>query len=194
MCSTTAFGWTCDTSSAIWRTDQDSVNWLKTRNSPSSAGLSSASSTQASVSRMSIMPSGLAALAVDGEGVPDDGLDAETVEDRPEHAVVVEPGCEVRVKRGLLGHLAVHDALVEVRRTDSPDATGELDVVAVVDLGQVVEGPRPLRVRQDVGPALVGDLDESLFDVDVGSPVLAHRAELHEMDRRGPARRSRREG
>ncbi len=57
-----------------------------------------------------------------------------------------------------------------------------MHVVAVVDLGQVVEGPGLLGVGQDVGPALVGDLDEALFDVDVGGAVLPHGAELHEVD------------
>ncbi len=47
-------------------------------------------------------------------------------------------------------------------------------------------GRRPglLREGQHVGAALVGDLDEALFDVDVRRAVLAHRAELHEVDRR----------
>ena len=69
-----------------------------------------------------------------------------------------------------------------------------MDVVAVVHLGQVVEGARLLRVRQHVGAALVGDLDEALFDVDVGRPVLAHRPELDEVDVGVAARRSRTAG
>ena len=44
------------TSCAISATENDSVNWLKTRYSPGSAGLSRASSTQARVSRMLSMP------------------------------------------------------------------------------------------------------------------------------------------
>ena len=85
---------------------------------------------------------------------------------------------------GLAGLLAVDDPLVQVGGPQSPDATGELDVVAVVHLGQVVEGPGLLRVGQHVGPALVGDLDEALFDVDVGRSVLAHRAQLDQVDGR----------
>ena len=54
---------------------------------------------------------------------------------------------------------------------------------AVVHLGQVVEGPGLLGVGQQVGPATVGDLDEALFDVDVGRPVLAHGAQLDQVDR-----------
>ena len=54
--------------------------------------------------------------------------------------------------------------------------------MAVVHLGQVVEGARPLRVGQDVGASLVVDLDAPLFDVDVGGSVLTHRSELDQMD------------
>ena len=46
----------------------------------------------------------------------------------------------------------------------------------------MVVGPGLLRVGHDVGPALVGDLDVALFDVDVGCPVLAHGPELDQMD------------
>jgi hypothetical protein len=56
-----------------------------------------------------------------------------------------------------------------------------VDVVAVVHLGQVVERAGQLRERQHVAAAVVGDLDEALFDVDVGRPVLAHRPELDEV-------------
>ena len=45
----------------------------------------------------------LAALAVDGERVADDRLDAEAVEHGAEDAVVVEPGGQVGVQVGLLG-------------------------------------------------------------------------------------------
>jgi hypothetical protein len=45
-------------------------------------------------------------------------------------------------------------------------------------------GARLLGVGQDVGAAAVGDLDEALFDVDVGRAVLAHGPELDQMDRR----------
>ena len=45
-----------DTTSAIWRTDFDSVIWLNTRNSPRSAGFSTASRMHSTVSRMSIRP------------------------------------------------------------------------------------------------------------------------------------------
>ena len=41
--------------------------------------------------------------------------------------------------------------------------------------------PGQLREGQGVGAALVGDLDEALFDVDVRRAVLAHRAELDQV-------------
>lgn len=52
---------------------------------------------------------------------------------------------------GLLGAHAVHDALVEVRGSNLPGAGSEVDVVRVMDLGQVVEGaalrPQVLKIR-----------------------------------------------
>ena len=114
--------------------------------------------------------------------MPGDGLDAEAVQHGAEDAVVVEAGGQHRVQVGLFGRLAVDDALVEVGGAKAPDATAEHDVVAVVHLGQMVEGAGLLRVGQHIGPPLVGDLDEPLFDVDVGVPVLPHGPELHEVD------------
>ena len=125
---------------------------------------------------------GLASGSVHGQRVTGDGLDAEPVEDRSEHPVVVEPGGQVGVEGGLLGLVPVDDALVEVGGPDAPDAAGEHDVGAVVHLGQVVEGARLLRVGQHVGPPAVGDLDEALFDVDVGRAVLTHRPQLDQVD------------
>src|SRR5665213_2739766 len=98
-------------------------------------------------------PAGLTARAVHRQRVASDGLHAESVEYGAEDAVVVEAGGEIRVEAGLLGLVAVHDALVEIGGPDAPDATGEHDVVAVVHLGQVVEGARLLRVGHDVGTA-----------------------------------------
>ena len=84
---------------------------------------------------------------------------------------------------GLRGRLPVHDTLVQIRRAQAPGPAAERDVVAVVDLGQVVEAARLLGERQDVGAAAVRDLDVALLDVDVGRAVLAHRPELDEVDR-----------
>ena len=160
------------------------MNWLKTRNSPALGRVLErqrhAGQRVADVEHAA----GLAARAVDGQRVAGDGLDAEAVQHRAEHAVVVEAGRQDGVEIGLLGRLAVDDALVQVGRAQSPDPAGEHDVVAVVHLGQVVEGAGLLGVGQHVGAALVGDLDEALFDVDVGVAVLPHRPELDEVDRR----------
>ena len=46
------------------------------------------------------------------------------------------------MQRGLGGRLAVDDPLVEVRGTKAPHPAAEGDVVAVMDLGQVVEAAR----------------------------------------------------
>ena len=93
---------------------------------------------------------GLAALAVDGQRVADHGLDAEAVEDGAEVLVVVEPGDQPLVGGGLVGLDAVDDALVEVGRAQPPDPAGEVDVVRVVDLREVVERAGQLRERQRV--------------------------------------------
>ncbi len=56
--------------------------------------------------------------------------------------------------------------------------------MAVVHFGEVVEAAGLFGEGQDVGTATVRDLDVPLFDVDVGRPVLPHRPELDEVDRR----------
>ena len=158
------------------------MNWLKTRNSPGVGGVQQGQlHTGQGVSDVEHAP-GLVAGPVHGEGMAHHGLDAEAVEHGPEHGVVVEARGQVGVHGGLVGLLAVDHALVEVGDPQPPDATGEVQVVAVVHLGQVVEGPGLLGIGQHVGAALVGDLDEALFDVDVGGAVLPHGAELHQVD------------
>ena len=119
--------------------------------------------------------------AVDGQRVADHRLQAEAVEHGAEDLVVVEAVDQPLVARRLLGLDPVDDALVEVGRAQAPGAAGEVDVGRVVDLGAVVERGRQLRVRQDVGPALVLDLDVALLDIDVGLAVLAHRPELDQV-------------
>ena len=60
-----------------------------------------------------------------------------------------------------------------------------MDVVRIVHLREVVDRSWQLGERKVVRPAVVTDLDEPLLDVDVRCPVLAHRAEFHEMSLRG---------
>ena len=74
---------------------------------------------------------------------------------------------------------------MQVGRAQAPDATREVEVVRIVHLREVVDRPGQLREREIVRPAVVTNLDEALFDVDVRCAVLTHRAELHEMSVRG---------
>ena len=75
----------------------------------------------------------------------------------------------------------VDDALIQIGRPQAPDPAREHDVVAVVNLRQVIEGTRLFRVGQAVTPAIVFDLEVSLLDVDVRRAVLAHRAQLDQV-------------
>src|SRR5207244_8109201 len=84
--------------------------------------------------------SGLPALAVNRERVSDGSLRAEAVEHRAPYVVVVEARAQFGVHVGLLRTRAVDHSLVEVRRAQAPDAAREHDVVAVVDLRQVLGG------------------------------------------------------
>ena len=72
-------------------TENCSVNWLNTRNSPASAGLGHGELDAPQRVDDVQVPARLAALAVHRERVPDHGLHAEAVERRAEHVVVVEP-------------------------------------------------------------------------------------------------------
>ena len=123
----------------------------------------------------------LPALAVDRERVADDRLDAEPVQRRAEHVVVVEPRGEPVVELRLVGLDPVDDTLVQIGRTDPPHPAREVDVVRVVDLRQVVQAARELRVEDRLLAPVVLDVEVPLLDVDVGCAVLAHRAELHEV-------------
>src|SRR5579862_3443326 len=81
----------------------------------------------------------LAALAVHGQRMPNGRLDTETVEHGAPDSVVVEPRREPFVEHRLVGFDSIYDALVEVGRADSPNFAGEMDIVRIVNLGQVVE-------------------------------------------------------
>ena len=129
-----------------------------------------------------MMPRVWLPLAVHGQRVADDRLDGEPVQHGAEHRVVVEPGRQPLVPLGLGGLLAVDHALVQVGGPQVPDPAGELDVVAVVHLGQVIERPRPLGEQHPVGPAVVLQVQPALLDVDVRRAVLAHRAQLDQVD------------
>ena len=85
------------------------------------------------------------------------------------------------VHRHFVGHRSVNDALIQVGRGEIPDSAGEMNVVRVVDLAEVVPASWLLREGQEVLAAVVLYLDVALFDVYVGLAVLAHRAELHQV-------------
>ncbi len=109
------------TRSASSRTLNCSVNWLKTRSSPGSAGVSRREGDAGDGVADVEVAARLAALPVDGQRVADRGLDAEPVERGPEDLVVVEARGETRVERRFVGLDAVHHALVEVGRAEAPD-------------------------------------------------------------------------
>src|ERR1022692_4106494 len=127
---------------------------------------------------------GLAAVAVNGQWLAQHGLDNEPVQHGAEHRVIVEPGGQPLVLGRLRGLLAVDNALIQVGGTQVPDPAGELDVVAVVHLGQVVEGTRALREQDPVLASLVLDIQPAFLDVDVGRAVLTHGAQLDQVDLR----------
>ncbi len=109
-------------------------------------------------------------------------LDHEPVQHRAEDGVVVVPGREPVVPGRLRRLLAVDHALVQVGGAEAPDPAGELDVVAVVHLRQVVVRAWSLGIQHPVLAALVLDLDPAFFDVDVRRAVRAHRPELDQVD------------
>ena len=111
----------------------------------------------------------------------DHRLHAEPVERGAEHVVVVEAREQPVVQASLLRLDAVDDALVEIGGAKTPHPTGEVDVVRVVHLRQVIHRAGQLRERQVSLAAVVLDLEEALLDVDVRRAVLAHRAELHQV-------------
>jgi hypothetical protein len=111
----------------------------------------------------------------------DRGLDAEAVQRGAEDVVVVESVHQPRIPARFRRGRSVDHALIEVGCPDSPRAAGEVDVVAVVDLGEVVERSRQLGERQPVAPPVVLDVDVALLDIDVRRPVLSHRPQLHEV-------------
>jgi hypothetical protein len=110
--------------------------------------------------------------------VADHGLEVEPVQRGPEDFVVVDARREAIVELRLLGLEPVHDALIQVGIEDAPHAEGEVDVVRVVDLGQVIHAPRKLRVEDRLFATVVLDVEVTLLDVDVPRAVFAHRSEL----------------
>src|SRR5271170_2402367 len=123
----------------------------------------------------------LAAFAVHGEGMSDDGFDAEAIEDGAENFVVIKTIDERFIERDFVGDGAVHHSLIQIGGAQTPDFAGEHDVVAVVHLGEVVERARLLGKGKNVFAAVVFDGDVAFFDVNVRRAILAHGAEFHKV-------------
>src|SRR5579885_3139768 len=123
----------------------------------------------------------LAPFAVNGQGLSDGSLHAEAVEHRSEDVVVVEAVDERFILFDFLGHGAVNNTLVQVGGAQAPDFAGKHNVVAIVDLGKVIERARLLGEGDGVEAAVVLDGDVALFDINIWRAVLAHGAELDQV-------------
>ncbi len=128
---------------------------------------------------------GLMAGAIDADRLATGGLDAEPVQRCAEDLVVVQSVNQRLVALGLSCDRAIDHALVQIRSPQPPDLAGEHDVVAVVDLGQVIERPRLFGVWQSILAPVVLYLDETFLDIDIGRAVLAHGAQLDQVAFRG---------
>ena len=162
-------------------TENCSVNWLKTRHSPGRAGFKHANSTHRTVSRISRYPRVCPPLPYTVKWMPHGGLRAEAIEHRSEDLIVIEAVDERFIQRHFLGHGSVHHALVEIGGAQPPDLAREHDVVAVMHLGEVVEGAGLLRKRQHVLAAVMFDSDVAFFDIDIGSAVFSHGPEFDQV-------------
>src|SRR5271155_2684149 len=108
--------------------------------------------------------------------MPDDGFDAEAIEDGAENFVVIETIDERFIERDFVGDGAVHHALIQIGGAQAPDFASEHDVVAVVNFGEVVERAGLLGKRKNILAAIVFDRNVAFFDVNVRRAVLAHGA------------------
>ena len=157
------------------------MNWLYTRTLAGFRGILAGNFDAAHRVANVEKAAGLSALSVDRERLADGGLHAEAIEHRAEHVVVIEAIDQRFVQLNFIGHGAIHHALIEVGRANAPDFAAEHDVVAVMHFGKMVEGAGLLGVGKHILAAVVLDGDVALFDVDVGSPVFAHGAQLDEV-------------
>src|ERR1700730_75245 len=123
----------------------------------------------------------LPALSIDGERKAHRSLHAESVERSTPDGVVVEPRLQLPVQSHLWRIPAVYHSLVEVGRAQAPDSAGEMDVVAVVHLAEVVEAAWELRIEDPVLATVVADVEVALFDVYVARSILAHRPQLDQV-------------
>src|SRR5579863_10040419 len=100
----------------------------------------------------------LSAFPVYRQGMSHRRLRAEAVQNGTEDVVVIEAVNQGFVLSALLGDCSIHHALVQVRRAKTPDLAREGDVVAVMNLGEMIKGAGLLRERQHIGPSVVLNL------------------------------------
>ena len=130
------------------RTVNCSVNWLKTRNSPRSAGCM-ARNLDATDGVADVQKSArLSSLAVHRQRVADGRFRAEAIQRRAKNFVVIETVNESFIESGFVRHGTVNHTLIQVGRAQSPRLAGEHDVMAVMHLRKVIEGAGLLRDRE----------------------------------------------
>ena len=81
----------------------------------------------------------------------------------------------------LLCAQSIHNTLIQISCGDFPSLGCEKDVVRIMYFRQMVERTALFGIRQCITSAIVFDGDVPLFDVDVGSAILSHGTQLHEM-------------
>src|SRR5208337_3627551 len=108
-------------------------------------------------------------------------LNAETIEYGAKDLIVVEAIDESFAPGHFIGHGSVHYALVEVSGAQSPRLAGEHDVVTIVHFREMVKGAGLLGIRYGVSSPIVLDGDVAFFNIDIGSAIFTHGAELDEV-------------
>ena len=111
----------------------------------------------------------------------DHGLAGEPVDCRPEGLIEVKPGAQPRIIAHALDAGPEDHTLHDIRRPDTPDLGREHDVVRSVNLRPVVPARGLPRERHKVLASPVLNLEESLRNIHIRRPVLAHSAELQQM-------------
>src|SRR6202041_506886 len=105
---------------------------------------------------------GLTAFAVYRQGAANGCLGAETVEHGAEDLVVVEAVDQGFVHQNFVSDRAIDNPLIEVGGAKPPNLAGEHDVVAVVDLGEVIKRARLFGEWERVLAAVVLDGEKTL--------------------------------
>ena len=123
----------------------------------------------------------LASLSIHRQRNAGGRLHTESVDGGSENVVIVEAGGEVIVHFRFVRLDSVDHSLMQICGCQFPCPAGEADIVAVVNLRQMVEGPGLAGERQGVRSAFVVDFDEALLNVDVGRAIFPHGAELHDV-------------